>query len=183
MITAAFLIASQRDSDISLRSILKVAGYASSKFYRFWPARTNFILDAYLFCVEKYIDSEVAIAREFSGNRPREFFELVGQHTVLSQKYVHRDFFREIAGQIAGGDYSKLLVFMDSQVQRNLDVFVEKFPEYREHVDFEAGRSLIWAVGTFILTRNYDDGLKVISDDALVTLIADAYAGSIKHHI
>ena len=180
MIAAAFLIASQKGSDVSLRSILKLAGYATSKFYRFWPARTNFILDAYLFCVEKYIESEVTFAREFSGDTPRAYFELIGQHTMHSQKYVHRNFFREIAGQIAEGDYSRLLVHMDAQVQKNLDIFIEKFPQYQGSVDYQAGRSLIWAVGTFILTRNYDNGLETISEDKLVGLIADAYLGCIK---
>lgn len=186
MITAVFLLASQKHTDISLRAILKIAGYAASKFYKYWPGRSSFILDAYLYCVEKYIDAEVSFAHEFSGSEPRQFFELIGQHTMLSQKYIHRDFFREIAGQMAGGEYSRLLVHMESQIKRNLDVFIEKFPQYSDRVNVMAGQSMVWTVGTYILIRNYDDGLRLITDEQMVDLIVEAYArcidGGIQMH-
>lgn len=182
MIKAAFLLATKKTESVSLRSILKIAGYASSKFYRYWGGRDDFILDAYLHCVERYIDAEVATAREFSGGSPRDYFECIAQHTVLSQKHLHGSFFKEIAGEIAGGNYSRLLVHMEDQVKRNMNVFFEKFPCYEVDMDFERERPKFWAVGTFILTRNYDDGLKTITDDDLVRMIADTYEGLIQSH-
>lgn len=182
LITATYLLASEdKLADIKMRPILKYAGYAASTFYRLWPDKNRFLLDAYLHCVTRYIESEISFAREFSGNDPREYFEYIAQHTVFSQQYIHRDFFRLIAGQLAKGDYSKLLVHMESQVKRNLEVFVEKFPGYAGCLNLEGVRGLMWAVSTFTLVRNYDDGLKVVSDSELVDLIADAYLAVISH--
>lgn len=183
IITAGYMIASRENEDASVRGVLKLAGYAASKFYGFWPGRSEFILDGYLYCVEKYIDAEVTFAREFSGKTPREFFALIAYHTVLSQRHVSQKTFREIAGKLAEGDYSKLLVHMESQVRRNMEVFVDKFPEYRNYIDISCGRAMMWAVGTFILNRTFDEGLKTVTDDELVDLIVDTYAGFITRPI
>lgn len=130
--------------------------------------------------MEKYIDSEVLLAREFCGKEPRQFFELVAQHTMYSQQYLHREFFREIAGGIACGDYSRLLVHMNSQVRRIMDVFIEKFPQYDGRISISRGQGMLWAVGTFILVRNYDDGLGLVTEDQLVDLIVDAYGSCVE---
>ena len=183
IINAGYNLAVRDGSDVSVRKVLRAAGYATSIFYKYWPGRSNFIIDGYLYCVEKYIDAEIAFAREFSGDTPKEFFALVAFHTVLSQKHIHRDFFREIAGKMAGGDYSRLLVHMESQVRRNMEVFIEKFPDYKEEIDFSSGLGMMWAVGTFILNRNYDAGLEVVTDEELVNMIVDAYAGLLRKPI
>ena len=183
IVTAGYMIASREDEDLSVRGILKLAGYAASKFYGFWTGRSEFVLDGYLYCVEKYIDAEVTFAREFSGKTPRDFFALIAYHTVLSQRLVSQKTFREIAGKLARGDYSKLLVHMESQVRRNMEVFVDKFPEYGNNIDISSGRAMMWAVGTFILNWTFDEGLKTVTDDELVDLIVDTYAGFITRPI
>lgn len=64
-----------------------------------------------------------------------------------------------------------------------MEVFVDKFPEYGNNIDMSSGRAMMWAVATFILNRTFDEGLKTVTDDELVDLIVDTYAGFITRPI
>lgn len=160
---------------VSLKSIVQMAGYGFSTFYKQWPDSDNVFKDIWSFSLECYMRSELEHLRQLGSRSTEDFIDTWVKHAVLSQRFVPPAMFKMLLARFFGNDLFEMMTHVPRHVENVMALFRELYagspaPVPQSSLDIVAPVHCAHIVTTYLFTRNIG-GRSLLTDDEAVDAI------------
>jgi hypothetical protein len=160
---------------VSLKSIVQMAGYGFSSFYKLWPDSESVFKDIWNFALECYMRSELEHLRQLGARSTEDFIDTLAKHMVLSQKFVPPAIFRVLLARFFDNDLFEMMAHVPRHVENIMVLFRDlhggsAVPRAQSPLDIVAPIHCAHIVTTYLFTRNIN-GRSLLTDDEAVETI------------
>ena len=170
--TQLFLRDGMESRKVSLKSIVQMAGYGFSTFYKLWPDSDNVFKDIWSFSLECYMRSELEHLRQLGSRSTEDFIDTWVKHAVLSQRLVPPAMFRMLLARFFDNDLFAMMAHVPRHVENVMALSRElnagsSVPGPQSSLGISAPVHCVHIIATHLFTGNISGRSPLTEDEAV----------------